>query len=345
MRTDYYNLIVAGDPEKWNGTGWLLPQDRYLSHTDDSVAKQFATLTPSVIAHLTSMPALFACETHYRDPQPVRVGRITSVTVRETGYYFTFEFERAILPLDHALLMGALRDELDVRTSQNELSRTHWAVKQVDLYGVLRHHGLMEARPDGSASPALSGSADGPVDVAAVLNSLPPIGLASSAPAAAAPRPDTGGDAASVARHRVFLVHGHNVAVREEVARFISTLGLEPVILHEQANEGRTILSKFQDEASRAAYAVILITPDDRGGVASADPIAYQARARQNVVFEFGFFAGSLGLKHVCALMQGPVEKPSDIDGLVYVSLSGDWKLQLAKEMKAAGLPVDLNRL
>ncbi|WP_218864390.1 MULTISPECIES: TIR domain-containing protein [Burkholderiaceae] len=79
--------------------------------------------------------------------------------------------------------------------------------------------------------------------------------------------------------------------------------------------------------------------------MANAEPEQYQPRARQNVAFEFGFFAGSLGLKHVCALIDGPVEKPSDIDGLVYVSRAGEWRIHLAREMKAAGLPIDASKL
>jgi predicted nucleotide-binding protein len=151
--------------------------------------------------------------------------------------------------------------------------------------------------------------------------------------------------AAALARPRVFIVHGHDVAVREEVARVVEKLGFEAVILHEQANQGRTILTKFQEEAASCAFAIVLLTGDDRGGVASDDPLQYPRRARQNVVFEFGFFAGSLGLKHVCALVDGKLEKPSDIDGLVYIPRHGNWKLDLANEMRAAGLPVDTNRL
>ncbi|MBN3723562.1 nucleotide-binding protein [Burkholderia sp. Ac-20379] len=177
----------------------------------------------------------------------------------------------------------------------------------------------------------------------------PPGGFIRTAAQAAAARADAAPvvppPATAAARTRVFIVHGHNVAVREEVARFVQGLGLEAVILHEQPNQGRTILAKFQDEAARAAFAIVLLTGDDRGGIEAGDRAQYQLRARQNVVFEFGFFAGSLGLPHVCALVDGPLEKPSDIDGLVYISRAGDWKLQLVKEMHTSGLPVDVTSL
>ncbi|UXU90786.1 nucleotide-binding protein [Burkholderia sp. S-53] len=343
---DYYNLIVSAEPGHWDLGEGKTSKGRFHYFTDDIVKARFSPMSDAVEMSLKQYPAIFACETNHQSPTPAYVGHITKVEHRSDGYYLHFERDNRIepIPQDQLLLMA---DALDIRRPARGfgcLDSSHWSVKQLDLYRVLQRYGLIRPRSGDTASSWLSGASDGPVDVAAILNTVPSIGHSSSAPAAAVRRPDT--DAPQTAApSRVFLVHGHNVAVREEVARFIITLGLEPVILHEQANEGRTILSKFQDEASRAAFAVILITPDDRGGVAGADPSAYQARARQNVVFEFGFFAGSLGLKHVCALVQGPVEKPSDIDGLVYVSLSGDWKLQLIKEMKAAGILIDLSRL
>ena len=143
-------------------------------------------------------------------------------------------------------------------------------------------------------------------------------------------------------KSKVFIVHGHDDGSREGVARLLERLGLRPIILHEQANRGRTIITKFQEEASGAGFAVVLMTPDDVGGV-SADKL--KARARQNVVFELGFFIGKLGPDRVAALVKGDIEKPSDFDGVVYISLDdGYWKLRLAQELKAAGYEIDLNR-
>lgn len=120
---------------------------------------------------------------------------------------------------------------------------------------------------------------------------------------------------------------------------------LEPVILHEQPNQGRTIITKFREEAGGVAFAVVLMTPDDLGGPASGEPSSYRHRARQNVIFELGFFAGALGLERVCALMLGDIERPSDIDGLLYVSYNGDWKVALLRELNAAKVPLNMNGL
>ena len=158
---------------------------------------------------------------------------------------------------------------------------------------------------------------------------------------AASPNPEPPAPSDGRAR-KVFLVHGHDEAVRETVARFIQGLGLEPIILHERTNKGRTIISKFREEAADVAFAVVLMTPDDKG--AKADAEGLNPRARQNVVFELGFFIGALGPEKVSALTKGRLEKPSDFDGVVYISMDdGHWKIELARELKAAGIDIDYN--
>jgi predicted nucleotide-binding protein len=143
----------------------------------------------------------------------------------------------------------------------------------------------------------------------------------------------------------VFVVHGHDTAVKEAVARFVQSLGLQPIILHDQANQGNTIIEKFE-EYSNASFAVVLLTPDDLGASA-ATPTSLNSRARQNVVFELGYFIGKLGRDRVCALKSGDVEVPSDVAGIAYVSWdgAGGWKLTLARELKAAGLCIDPSAL
>lgn len=143
---------------------------------------------------------------------------------------------------------------------------------------------------------------------------------------------------------KVFVVHGHDDASKEKVARFLEKLQLEPIILHEQPNKGRTIIEKFTDYAD-VAYAVVLMTADDIGGVKGTATRDLSPRARQNVVLELGYFLAKLSRGHVCALYETGVEIPSDYSGVLYLTLDPNeaWRFQLAKELKAAGLPVDLN--
>lgn len=143
---------------------------------------------------------------------------------------------------------------------------------------------------------------------------------------------------------RVFLVHGHDEAAIHETARFLERLGLDVVILREQPNSGRTIIEKFVDY-SDVSYAIVLLTADDCGGVASAPEAALSPRARQNVILELGFFLGKLGRSRVCALYQTGVEIPSDYSGVLFVPIdrAGAWRLSLARELKSVGLPIDMN--
>lgn len=142
---------------------------------------------------------------------------------------------------------------------------------------------------------------------------------------------------------KVFVVHGHDGAAREGVARFLERLGLEPIVLHERPNKGRTLITKFREESADIKFAVVLMTPDDHGAVSGES--ATRRRARQNVVFELGFFIGKYGLQRVAALVKGDIERPSDFEGVVYISLdeAGGWKQQLGRELQAAGFKIDWN--
>jgi predicted nucleotide-binding protein len=139
----------------------------------------------------------------------------------------------------------------------------------------------------------------------------------------------------------VFIVHGHDEEAKESVARLVEKLGGRSVILHEQVNSGDTIIEKFERH-SNATFAIILITPDDVGGKTVKE---LKARARQNVIFEMGFFYSKLGRKRVCALRKGGVEFPSDIQGILNIEMdkSGAWRLALMRELKAAKLPFNFD--
>ena len=142
---------------------------------------------------------------------------------------------------------------------------------------------------------------------------------------------------------KVFVVHGHDEGAREAVARFIQALGFQPIILHERANEGRTVIEKVEAHGD-VGFAVVLLTPDDEGCEKGRTP---GPRARQNVVLELGYFIGRLGRNRVCALKRGELEIPSDFGGVVYepFDASGGWKLALGRELRAAGFEIDWNKV
>lgn len=141
---------------------------------------------------------------------------------------------------------------------------------------------------------------------------------------------------------KVFIVHGHDGEARETVARFLSKIGFEPIILNEQANRGRTIIEKIEDNAD-VGFAVILLTPDDIGKAKKGAD--FESRARQNVLLELGYFMARLGRERVCSLKKGDVTVPSDFAGIVWEEMdsSGGWKQALGRELEAAGHSVDWN--
>lgn len=142
----------------------------------------------------------------------------------------------------------------------------------------------------------------------------------------------------------IFLVHGHDDAMRETVARFLERLELNPIILQERPSAGNTVIEKFEG-ASDVAFAVVLLSPDDVGNAASSSD-ELRARARQNVILELGYFVARLGRPRVCPLVKGELDLPSDIHGIVYVPFEGEsWKLQLVRELKHAGFEIDADKI
>lgn len=141
---------------------------------------------------------------------------------------------------------------------------------------------------------------------------------------------------------KVFIVHGHDGELKHSVASIIEKQGIEPVILSEQTNRGRTIIEKFE-EYSDVGGAICLFTSDDLGR--SKKDNQEQARARQNVVFETGYFMGKLGRKHTIIIADKGVDMPSDLSGVVYTDANMDWRVAVLKELEQMGYTIDLNKL
>jgi predicted nucleotide-binding protein len=169
---------------------------------------------------------------------------------------------------------------------------------------------------------------------------------------------------------KIFIVHGHNEDLKNDVESFLTSLNLEPIILHKQADRGKTIIEKVE-HYSDVGFAIILLTGDDRGAkhrgakhveylnspnIKCSQDIEYEReyawdrfrdaleyRARQNVIFEFGYFIAKLGRNKVAALCEDWIERPSDIDGLLYTPIDHDgaWKKKIAREIDAAGIKID----
>ncbi|MDK8080654.1 nucleotide-binding protein [Citrobacter freundii] len=185
-----------------------------------------------------------------------------------------------------------------------------------------------------------------------LLESLPATGTTIAAPKADSPliqrktaaevgtfSQRTVSSASSVAfrtdKKKVFIVHGHDGELKYQVARLVDELGFESIIFHEQPNHGRSIFQKLTELTAAVDYAVVLYTACDIGKVAGTS--LEKPRARQNVVFEHGYLLARLGAGKVTAIREAEVEKPSDLDGVLYISVDDNWMYQLSRELKSLG--------
>lgn len=148
--------------------------------------------------------------------------------------------------------------------------------------------------------------------------------------------------------NKIFIVHGHNEEIKQAVARTVEKIGLKSIILHEQPNKGRTIIEKFEDY-SDVNFAIVLLSPDDIAYSKDKPPEDKEFRARQNVIFELGFFVGKLGREHVFILYKEEenFEIPSDYSGICYTPYDnkGQWRFDLIRELNSCGYNVDANKL
>jgi len=147
---------------------------------------------------------------------------------------------------------------------------------------------------------------------------------------------------------KIFIVHGHNEEMKQSVARTIEKLDLKPIILHEKANKGRTIIQKFIDH-SDVGFAIILMSADDYGFSIKKTATDARLRSRQNVILELGFFLGKLGIDRVIAIFEQTenFDIPSDYDGVIFIPYDkdGKWKFDIIKELKALDYQVDANKI
>lgn len=156
-----------------------------------------------------------------------------------------------------------------------------------------------------------------------------------------------GEESPSARSKKVFVVHGHDEVAKTNLEVFLHEIGLEPVVLHRQADEGLTIIEKFEKH-SEVGYAFILLTPDEIAYLKSDESKAddqrkKEARARPNVIFEFGYFVGKLGRARVCCLYTGDVSLPSDVSGMIYKKFGGsidEVAYSIIKDLKASGYAI-----
>jgi predicted nucleotide-binding protein len=296
-----FNFIVFWNEEAWDKAGsQVLEKSRVaIEYTADEISERYKNLDEKTIEEIKSFPTVFAIEGEEINS---KIGRITNINVLDRKIEFHYEFTHS-LPSIPAGTLNDLKRDLDIRSL--ELFRTHWAIKDVDLFAVLSKHNLISS------------------EHIRIFNQENPTKISRIEPKA----PE---NAANL--QQVFIVHGHDEITKLKVSDFIKDIGLEPIILHEQANQGMTIIEKIE-HYSNVGFALILYTECDIG--AKKHSLTYHYRARQNVIFEHGYLIGKLGRDKVAAIVKGEVETPNDISGVVYISMDEQeqWKQQITKEL------------
>ena len=143
-------------------------------------------------------------------------------------------------------------------------------------------------------------------------------------------------------KKKVFIVHGRDNEAKQEISRYIESLNLEAIVLHEQVSSGMTIIEKIEHYSDETSFALVLYTACDHGRGVNESKVHPRNRARQNVVFEHGYLMAKLGRKNVCALVKGDIETPNDISGVIYVNLdqAGAWKMEVFKELEDCGYQI-----
>lgn len=399
-----YNLLVSHQFLDWDGEPFRFDKSRFLEYTSEPIEIQLRSLSFEAIECIKSWPCVLMEEG--RAEELVRIARISDLCDRSSKIQLTVDLCPSKAPLlnDH---LWRIREELDIE--QFEFSRNHWAVKEQDLFSVLRaagHEfdissiGLFKAEPLPAPTRASlirarnsisewshteiddlileAGVADLAAgrDVGSCRDRANTIiqfamehpsavtaesslfsaylvrraSLTEAKPEAETPPPPpqevtpAAGSAAQAnltgrTPNRVFVVHGQNETARTAVISFLERLGLVGIVLHEQPNMGRHLLTKFIQEADLVTFAVVLMTDDDVGSLKGGK---LAPRARQNVILELGYFLAHLGQAKVCALITPSLETPSDFDGIVYIRMDDEqrWQQELKRELVAARMPV-----
>lgn len=131
----------------------------------------------------------------------------------------------------------------------------------------------------------------------------------------------------------VFIVHGQSHRDRDELAEIVSELGCVPKILSSEPTNGDTIIREFENLARNCVFALVLLTPDDPMAEELEEPERY--RARQNVIFEMGWFFSHLGRSRTRLIYKGEIELPTDITGVLYIKFD-DSVIQVKDKIRKA---------
>jgi len=141
---------------------------------------------------------------------------------------------------------------------------------------------------------------------------------------------------------KIFIAHGTDHGPRDDLADMLRTFGLKPVLFSKSPDHSRSVIEKFEQSAEECEFAIILLAPDDKQVLDRKGRV--NSRARQNVIFEMGWFFGRLGRSKTLLIYNGAIELPSDIGGVLYKRYANsvlELEDDIAKALKAGGVRIE----
>jgi predicted nucleotide-binding protein len=185
----------------------------------------------------------------------------------------------------------------------------------------------------------------------AVIEKLQAATAAIYAPVSQPSSPGAAHENGAKAGNKIFVVHGHDHASREQLELIIHKLGLEPFVLANTSGGGLTIIEALEANIGKGGHygcGIVLLTPDDMGYAQLDGAEKTQPRARQNVVLEMGMLMAAVGRRNTIILKKGNLEVPSDAGGLLYLNFQRHVKEvvpRLAERLQAAGFSIEARRI
>lgn len=126
-----YNLLVQYMP--WEGGSGTVSQSRLFEHTDDVLEEKFTSDGLVLLNDLIRYPCLFMREG--TEDQLAHVGIVTRARQSGSEVLIDYVFDPNIIPIKNKVVY-ANKDDFDIR-DRFEFHRTHWAIKDVDLFRAL----------------------------------------------------------------------------------------------------------------------------------------------------------------------------------------------------------------
>lgn len=146
-----FNFLVSGNPEAWNGEPYNYERSRLFEYTEDAIASRFSELREDQLGRLRGLPTIFAYENGH--DQDAQVGILGAIRIRQNSVIVEYHFDDRVQPIPHQLLDDR---KLTLDIGDWELNRTHWAVKDVDLFAFLEEQGLVAPGQDEGEEVALA---------------------------------------------------------------------------------------------------------------------------------------------------------------------------------------------